>query len=465
MKKFVVMLLVLFLLLGVGLSMVFLPRESTATVDAPGVRVAQVDTSKYPEVTLYVGVEDGSGQTRGGLGQGDFVVTEDGTPVDVTAFQGAGSTMVSTLLLMDCSGSMSEDGKLEGAQEAAERYVDLMRPGDQTAVVSFCNGSRVLQSFTNDHERLDRAINRLDADGPTPLYDGLVHGIDLLAQQQGRRALILLSDGRDCYTRPCEENPGSSATIDQVIARAQGAGLDVQVIGLGDSGDNDFDEHTLQLLAEQTGGNYFHAPSADELAQLYAQLGGSLHEEYALTYVSPRPFYDGTRRDIAVTVDGASSASGYVEEHLINVHSSNLVGVLLLIPLVGALAAPSVLRRRRNALPAPTTAAMPTSTLTPALAATGATVVQAPASQRVAQPAVGSTIVQAPSTRTCISCGATLRDRSRFCNKCGSEQPIAITQPERRVFCDQCGRPLLAGARFCMECGATSPVDSRGDGR
>lgn len=455
MRTFIVGALLCMILLGIGIGLFFLGDQPAIQSSTGGVRVAQVDTSRYPDVTVYVGVEDAAGQTRPNLRQNDFVLTEDGVPVAVSGFQAAGAVNVSTLLLLDCSASMGDDGRLTGAQEAAQRYVELMRPGDQTAVMTFCGTqSPMIQPFTSDQERLERAIDRIDADGSTPLYDGLVHAVDVLAQQQGRRALILLSDGQDCREKPCNEHPGSATTLDQVIARAQGTSLDVQAIGLGDPGDDSFDEQVLQRIAEQTGGNYFHAPSADDLAALYATLGGNLHSEYALTYTSPRATYDGTRRTIDVAVDGGRSASGYVEEHLINVQSNGIVGVLLLIPLVGALAAPTVMRRRRGVpLALANSGVMATGSDIPAFAAM-------PVLQPTTNPARGILVQPTAATRRCVSCGAAMRAGARFCAACGTEQPIARTSLSQPVFCDQCGHAMLPNARFCMDCGATSPVAS-----
>jgi hypothetical protein len=76
-----------------------------------------------------------------------------------------------------------------------------------------------------------------------------------------------------------------------------------------------------------------------------------VQQEYLLSYTSPRPFYDGTRRDIEVHVAGVTVGGGYTERHLINVVSSPLVGLILLVPLAGLLVVPEVVSRRRKAHP------------------------------------------------------------------------------------------------------------------
>jgi VWFA-related protein len=379
-------------------------------------------------------------------------VTEDGQPVTLADFAGSAGP-ISTVLVIDRSGSMDENDKLDGAQDAARAFVDQMRPGDQTAVIAFSNEPELIEPFTDDKDRLDRSIRRIRADGSTALYDSLIAGVDALAHAEGRRALLLLTDGRDVL-RTGDDTQASRASLDAAIDTAVKAGIAVQAIGLGDrsGGERDgIDEGVLQQIAAQTSGEYFYAPSGDQLAGLYRKLSAGLQQEYRLTYRSPRPFYDGTRRDIRVSVGGAPAATGgYVERHLIDVRSDPRVGVLLLLPVLGALLAPTLLRRRR--------------TTDDGRRATddGGSVPNSIEST----PAFGSTIVQAHNVvvipadvARCTSCDAPLlRAGARFCADCGAAQPVAPVAAARRIFCDQCGRPLRDGAQFCAHCGTTTPI-------
>jgi VWFA-related protein len=417
-----------------------LRAERTATPavpGTPGAHVTQVDSSHYPDVTLYVGVTDDGGQPVGGLSARDFAVTEDGQPVTIGAFAG-GAGAVSAALVIDRSGSMAEADKIDGAQEAAQAFVDQMRSADRTTLIAFDEQAETLAPFTADQRDLERAIRRLRPAGGTALYDSLIDGVDALANAGGRRALLLLTDGRDCQdSEICPSSYGSQHTLDEAIAYANAHAQPVYVVGLGQRGADEregIDEAALQRIAKETGGEYFYAPSAGELATLYRTLSSGIQQEYSLTYTSPRPFYDGTRRDIQVSVGGAASASsGYVERHLINVHSDPLVGLLLLLPIAGALLIPLGLRRRAPGG-------------TPASAPAGATTIVQP---------VAVQVLPGDSAR-CLSCDAPLlRPGARFCAECGRPQTGELAG-ERRVFCDQCGRPMRAGAHFCAHCGATA---------
>src|SRR5215213_7513083 len=345
-----ILLLLPLVLLLLVLVPIFMPAARIAAPSPSPARVTQVDTAHYPDVTLYVGVTGADGKPVGGLAARDFAVTEDGQPVTLADFSGAAGP-ISTVLVIDRSGSMDENDKIDGAQDAARAFVDQMRPGDQTAVIAFSNQPELIEPFTDDKDRLDRSIRQIRADGSTALYDSLIAGVDELMHADGRRALLLLTDGRDLL-RTGDDTQASRASLDTAISSAVKAGIAVQTIGLGDrdGGQSDgIDERVLQKIADQTSGEYFYAPSGDELAGLYRKLSAGLQQEYMLTYRSPRPFYDGTRRDIRVSVGGAPAASGgYVERHLIDVQSDPRVGILLLLPVLGALLAPRLLRRRRT---------------------------------------------------------------------------------------------------------------------
>jgi Ca-activated chloride channel homolog len=449
-----ILLLLPLLLLLLVLMPIFTTASPIAAPDQSPAHVAQIDTAHYPDVTLYVGVTGADGQPVGGLAAGDFAVTEDGQPVTIADFAGAAGP-ISTVLVIDRSGSMEENDKIDGAQDAARAFVEQMRPGDQTELITFNQTASVAERFTGSQDELLRAIDDIDADGGTALYDSMIAGVDALKNVSGRRALLLLTDGQDCRESAiCPDEYGSRRSLNQAVAYAEQQGQPVYVIGLGDRGGDEqdgIDEGVLRTIADGTSGEYFYAPSGDQLAGLYRSLSAGLQQEYALTYRSPRPFYDGTRRDIRVSVGGGPAATGgYVERHLIDVRSDPRVGLLLLLPVLGALLAPTLLRRRTTTDGrAPTPASLDSIPLaidhSPAIGST------------IMQPA-GVVVIPADVAR-CTSCDAALlRAGARFCAECGAAQLVAPVEPLRRIFCDQCGRPMRDRAQFCSHCGTTSAV-------
>lgn len=422
----------LFALLLVAL-LLALPGAATAQSPAapPAVQVTQVDTGNYPEVTVYVAAHDATGSPLAGLSQADFSLSEDGTPVTVSDFRGSGTVPLTSVLVIDRSGSMNELGKLAGARAAAQAFVDQMRPGDRTALVAFNSQVASLSPFSADQAALHAELLRVRADGGTAVYDAVAAGAELLADQSGRRALLVLTDGQDCReNNPCPAEEGSRHPLTAAIAAANQSAQPVYVIGLGDplvQGEGGIDENVLRRIAAETGGEYFYAPQAAALADLYTRLSSDLQAEYALTYVSPRPFFDGTRRDIQVQIGTAAATSGYTERHLIDVRSHPLVALALLLPLLGLLAMPA-LQARRNRQPRG------------AQLATVATAAPAPLLEEVV-------------AGRCHACDAELYGDANFCTACGADQRGATAVEPAPAFCTQCGNQLRPGAHFCGRCG------------
>ncbi len=375
-----------------------LVRPTLVAPQEHAARVEQVDSSAYPQIDVYVTVEDVAGRPRRNLEREDFRLREEGVPVDLSGFGGAGAEPVTSLLVIDQSLSMAEAGKIEGAREAAAAFVELMRPGDQAGVLVFNEEADLRQDFSDNHGELARTIARIRPTGGTALYDAVVAGVELLQAVPGRRLLLVLSDGQDCRVAGdgCPDEYGSQQTLDEAIAYAQAAGQPVVVVGLGNPSGVDeagIDEEALGRIAAESGGQYFYTPQANELAGLYTEVAGAVQQEYRLSYVSPRPFYDGTRRVIEVQVGAALATSGYTERHLINVVAAPLVGLVLLLPLVGLLVLPGIVSARQRK---PATNAIPEP-----------------------QPALGEKTSGSIGAHSCSFCGTTMRTGAHFCPSCG----------------------------------------------
>ena len=132
---------------------------------------------------------------------------------------------LTTLLVIDVSGSMAVEGKLRAAQAAAHAYIDQMRADDQAGVLAFNVESDLLQPITRNRQALHEAVDALETHNDTALYDALLEGVDLLESIQGRKAIIALTDGMD---------NSSQAPLDRVVTRTAEGGLSISAIGLGD---------------------------------------------------------------------------------------------------------------------------------------------------------------------------------------------------------------------------------------
>jgi VWFA-related protein len=292
------------ILIGVAVLSACLPLKLVAAQNGgANIRITQVDDSKFPQVTVYVSVTDASGEPLA-VDPGQIQVSENGQLVQPQAIGGEGEIgPLTTLLVMDVSGSMNDAGKLAAAKSAAQAYVEQMRPGDQAGLLTFNTKVTYRRPLTTDHQMLIRAIDSLSAKNDTRMFDALEQAVQILQDVSGRKAIIVLTDGLDNR---------STHTAKQVIQAIGGSGLSISTIGLGDPAklgtNSGLDEAALQSLAEQAGGAYGYANNPDELLNLYERYGRALQSEYGVTYTSPSTLRDGLSRGLTVSLGQTASA-------------------------------------------------------------------------------------------------------------------------------------------------------------
>jgi Ca-activated chloride channel family protein len=279
--------------------------QSGSNDEQAQVRITQVDTSGFPQVKVYVSVTDARGEPLG-VDPERIVLQENGNAVPIDDVRAMGEAEpLSTLLVIDVSGSMNEIGKLQAAKEAARSYVGQMREADQAGVIAFNTKVRVVQPLTHDRQALAGAIDSLQASDDTALYDGVAAGIEALDEAEGRRAILVLSDGMD---------NSSQITPEQALAGIGPAGLSISTIGLGDPARAPgewagLDVETLRQLAEQAGGSYSAVSDAEALRALYLRLGRELQSEFVVSYTSPSKLRDGVDRSLSVSLAEVNAPS------------------------------------------------------------------------------------------------------------------------------------------------------------
>jgi hypothetical protein len=168
--------------------------------------------------------------------------------------------------------------------------------------------------ITSDQLAVREAIDSMVADGETAMYDALLRAVDELEAQEGRKAIIVLTDGMD---------NSSSAHLDDVIDRIGPAGLSISAVGLGEPGDfvdelRGIDEEGLVELADQAGGVYGYAEDQEALTRLYQTYAIAMQSEYAITYTSPSALRDGVNRALSVELSGrggGATVAGQSEDY------------------------------------------------------------------------------------------------------------------------------------------------------
>lgn len=270
-------------------SSVVISVEGTTTASGIDTTVTQVRRPDFPEeVTIYAQVENTSGGAVTGLDSADFTVTENGTEQSIKRVErigGQSGSDVSTALTIDRSGSMS-GSKLDSAEEAARDFVNRLSPNDEGLVISFSSQNRIDQRWTRNNTKLIEAIDYTGGGG-TDFYGSAVRAVKQSDSRAGRSAVVALTDGKD--------NGGTS--LSEAIITAQNRNVPIYTIGLGSGAD----EQALRELATDTGGEYYSAPSAQNLDAIYAQISQQIESEYRITYVPTNTATDGTIREVSAT--------------------------------------------------------------------------------------------------------------------------------------------------------------------
>jgi VWFA-related protein len=234
--------------------------------------------------------------SRGGgfvtdLRKEEFRVLESGKPQEIAVFSSERKP-VHIVLLFDASASMAQESRLEIAQEAATGFVEALEPGDTAALVVFSDVARVVVDRSGDKKALDAAIGSIQAKGGTALYDAIVAAVDLLKGQEGRKAIILLSDGRDESTDGM--GPGSITTYEQALDAVLKSETAVYAIGTGEKLEEEFDYlhrrtlgDILGTMASRSGGRAHFVKKASRLKEAYREIEDELRHQYTLAYYPP----------------------------------------------------------------------------------------------------------------------------------------------------------------------------------
>ncbi len=242
-------------------------------------------------VELYATVVDGRGRPVTGLAADAFRVLEDGVEQPVRRFAPVESLAINVALLMDVSGSMR--GRVTMATQSAQRFFDtVLRARDLASLLTFNHDIRRVVPWTADALRLRYGADGFRAFGTTRLHDSLVYAVHSFGGLEGRRALVLLSDGQDV---------DSDFRFKQVLESTLRSGIAVYPILL----DLDDEETRANLveLAGETGGNCFSIHAVAELDAVYRRIERELRSQYLLVYEAPAGGRGDFRR-IEVEVEG-----------------------------------------------------------------------------------------------------------------------------------------------------------------
>lgn len=264
------------------------------------VRINQIDTSEFPEVTIFAAILK-EGAPVPGLGASDFRVREDEVdqePLTVTPKL----TPLSVVLTLDTSGSMKK--RLADAQAAAESFLGTLQSEDKAQVIRFSRDVKTIYPLGGDRAAARAAIGATQARGDTALWDALFTSVESLRDVPGRKAIVLLSDGVD---DDGSGKPLSKKTVADVLALARQVNVPIYAIGLG----TELDETNLRKVASESGALYLNAVEPTELKRLYDNIGKQLAGQYTIGYTSNLPA-DGAEHRVQLRYDGMTSTKTYI---------------------------------------------------------------------------------------------------------------------------------------------------------
>jgi Ca-activated chloride channel family protein len=247
-------------------------------------------------VNVFVTVTDKNGAPVGGLNKDNFKLYEDGVPQKIAVFDRESALPLSIVLAVDASLSTKRDLKLE--LNSAHKFVhEILRKQDALSVYQFSETVEERQSFTDNLVLIDHGIDRIRVGSATALYDAIYLGSDALMKRQGRKVMVLITDGGDTVSQVNYADALREAQIAEAIV------YPIIVVPIESSAGRDLGgEHALIQIAHDTGGKYYYAGSLDQLDEAFRKISDELRTQYLLAYYPTQRMADSDFRKISVDV-------------------------------------------------------------------------------------------------------------------------------------------------------------------
>lgn len=272
-------------------------------------------------VAVYATVTDAQGRLVPDLQRETFEIYDNGQPQTIAVFSND-IQPITVVMMLDRSGSMRDNYRL--LEDAGEAFVRRLRPSDKARIGSFAWHVDIdPQEFTSDQKRLTRIVRmdlQNDGDGPTPLWNAIAAAIGGLLNQQGRRVVLVFTDGDDNPANGRSDN----ASLADVMERAQRENVMIYAVGLASTlpprtgaskaTNRQGPDPALPRLAAETGGGYFELTRAEDLASAFTRVADELHHQYALGF-EPAALDDTVHKlDVRVKQSGATTRArkGYL---------------------------------------------------------------------------------------------------------------------------------------------------------
>jgi Ca-activated chloride channel family protein len=248
-------------------------------------------------VVINISVTDKEGQYVKSLKASDFKIYEDGVEVPSNMISGFSlqEAPYAAVVLLDSSGSM--EARFSLARSAAIRFLDGLRPEDVASVYRFDSKVERVQEFSGGRDLAPIAY-AIRAQGMTTLHDAIVEAAQRLADRtENRKAIVVLSDGVDTY---------SKASSDKAVESALAIGATIFAVDMSSIEVPGYKKRqsagALKVFAEKTGGRFISTPGGPELREAFTGIANELGQQYTIAYRPANQKRDGKWRTLEVKV-------------------------------------------------------------------------------------------------------------------------------------------------------------------
>lgn len=261
-----------------------LPRVVAAILCMAGPAIAQETPAFRTNVTLVhvvATVKNRAGELVGALRKDDFEIYDNGARQDIAVFERQTEQPLSVVLMIDTSGSTGKDLKYE--TDSASRFLRALlsegNPRDAVALYGVNADVTLLRDFTHNYASLEQQFRLLHPEGATALFDAIFWGSQSLEKREGRKAIVIVTDGDDTYSKTTSHQALEAAHLADAVI------YPVVVVPIAnDAGRNIGGEHVLTFMAEGTGGRTFLPALGPDLNKAFADIVTELRTQYLLAF-------------------------------------------------------------------------------------------------------------------------------------------------------------------------------------
>jgi len=247
-------------------------------------------------VNVFVTVTDSHGAPVASLQKENFQLQENGKDQKIAVFDRESALPLSIVLAIDTSLSTRKDLPLELASARKFSHT-ILRPQDGLAVYKFSEEVDQVVPFTSDLKKIDAGIERGRNGAATALYDAIFLGSQALSRRQGRKVMVVITDGGDTV---------SQVNYKEALRAAQEAEAIIYSIIIvpieASAGRDTGGEHALITISGDTGGKYHYATSLPQLDDAFRKISDELRTQYLLAYYPSDRFSDSDFRRVQVNL-------------------------------------------------------------------------------------------------------------------------------------------------------------------